>query len=271
MTIPFDFHTHTAFSFDGDSTAEEMVLKAIELGMKNYAITDHVEANLFYDKEYGASESIAKAAEIIPALREKYADRISVSYGIELGQPVHDLSLSENILGKYDFDFVIGSCHNIRGYEDFYFLNYNELDYNFLLDVYFEELLEMSEWGGFDVLGHLTYPLRYICGEYGKEVDMSAYDGIIDEIFRALIKNGCGIEINTSGLRQKIGETMPPIKYIRRYRELGGKLLTIGSDAHRTDDLGKGIAEGIALAKEAGFSEIAVYKKRKPIMININL
>lgn len=270
MNIPFDFHTHTKFSFDGENTAEEMVFRAIELGMKNYAITDHVEANLFYDKEYGASESIVKAAKIIPVLRDKYADRINLAYGIELGQPVHDLSLSEKILGEYDFDFVIGSCHNIRGYEDFYFLDYNKLDYGFLLDVYFEELLEMAEWGGFDVLGHLTYPLRYICGEYGKNVYMSDYDDIIDGIFSALIKNGCGIEINTSGLRQKIGETMPSIKYIKRYRELGGKILTIGSDAHRTDDLGKGIAEGIELAREAGFTEIAVYKKREPIMIKID-
>ena len=127
----------------------------------------------------------------------------------------------------------------------------------------------MAEWGKFDVLGHLTYPLRYICGDSGIFVDMERYAHIIDEIFRTLIKKGCGIEINTSGLRQKIGVTLPELRYVKRYYDLGGRIITVGSDAHRTEDLGKGTETGIEIARSAGFTEIACYKNRNPIFIKI--
>ena len=130
-------------------------------------------------------------------------------------------------------------------------------------------MLETAETADFDIMAHITYPLRYITGEYGTVIDMKRYDGIIGEIFRMLIRNGRGIEINTSGLRQKIGVTMPDAPLVKRYYELGGRILTIGSDAHCADDLGKGIAEGIELAKACGFSEIAVFKGRKPTFIRI--
>ena len=132
-----------------------------------------------------------------------------------------------------------------------------------------EELLEMARWGEFDVLGHLTYPLRYIVGDSGLYIDMSKYLPIIKEIFSTLIKNDIGIEINSSGLRQKIGLTLPDKYYVRLYKELGGTILTVGSDAHRTEDLGKGIPEAIALARNVGFTELAFFKKRNPTFISI--
>ena len=264
-----DYHTHTKLSFDGECLPEEMVLRAIQLGVKHYAITDHIEINQFYDKEYNFPETLSAALEQLPALKEKYSEEITLASGIELGQPVHNKELAEKVVSSPQLDFIIGSCHMIRGYDDFYFLDYKEKDPVKLLDTYFEELLEMAEWGKFDVLGHLTYPLRYICGDSGIFVDMERYEHIIDEIFRTLIKKGCGIEINTSGLRQKIGVTLPELRYVKRYYDLGGRIITVGSDAHRTEDLGKGTETGIEIARSAGFTEIACYKNRNPIFIKI--
>lgn len=267
--VPFDFHTHSRFSYDGEDKAEEMVNRAIALGMTHYAITDHIEVNLFYDEEYGAERPSREAAETIPALKEKHAEEIVLLYGVELGQPHHDPALAEKILAAAPYDFVIGSCHMLRGYDDFYFLDYRKDLPEKLLPLYFEELLEMAEASDFDVLGHLTYPLRYICGDCGIAVDMKKYGSVIDEIFRALIRNGKGIEINTSGLREKIGTTLPDLPYVKRYRELGGEILTIGSDAHSTADLGKNIADGIEVAKRAGFEKIAVFRGRTAEFIPI--
>ena len=266
---PFDFHNHSLQSPDGKHSIEQMVLRAIELGMKHYTITDHLEINKFYDEEYPYEEPVRQSSVILPPLKEKYKNKISLQYGVELGQPLHDMELTNRMLASYNYDFIIGSCHMVRGYDDFYFLDYNEIDPNFLLGLYFEELLEMAQWGKFDILGHLTYPLRYIVGDKNIHVDMEPYDKIIDEIFRTLIKNDMGIEINTSGLRQKISYTLPNLKYVKRFYDLGGRILTIGSDAHCTEDLGKGIQAGIEIAKAAGFTEAACFKNRKPEFIKI--
>lgn len=272
--IPFDLHTHTSLSFDGESGAEDMVKRAVSLGMKHYAITDHVEINLFRDKslypdkETTIENAVREASALIPALKERYADKIELLYGAELGQSVHDPALAEKVLAENPYDFIIGSCHMLRGYDDFYFLDYKRNDPQKLMGLYFRELLETAETADFDVLGHLTYPLRYIYKQ-GGEVDMEKFGGVIDEIFRALIKNGKGIEINTSDVGGRLG-IVPELTLVKRYRELGGEILTIGSDAHRTSDLGKGIAEGVAAAKEAGFGKIAIYKKRKPGFIDIS-
>ena len=140
-----------------------------------------------------------------------------------------------------------------------------------LLDKYFEEMLLLSKWNGFDTLAHLTYPLRYIMGNYGIKVDLKKYDGIVDEIFKTVIGNGKALEINTSGLRQKIGVTMPTVDYVRRFKELGGELLTIGSDAHFTEHVDAGINEGFAIAQAAGFEYVTYFEKHKPVMVKITV
>ncbi len=267
--IPFDLHTHCTLSFDGKSSAEDMVKRAVELGIKHYALTDHIDLGEFPDKDFDLEATVAGAKEQIPALQKKYAESTELLYGVELGQAVHDRELTEKLLAENDYDFVIGSTHFIRGHEDFYFLNYTDTDVPELMRLYFEELLETAEWGMFDIMGHITYPLRYITGEHGINVDLSEYGIIIDEILRTLIRNGKGIEINTSGLRQKYGRMFPDADTVRRYRELGGEILTIGSDAHCADDLGNGIEDGIAAAKEAGFDKIAIFKHREPMFIRI--
>ena len=115
----------------------------------------------------------------------------------------------------------------------------------------------------FDVLGHLTYPLRYITGECGIELDMSRFYEQIREIFRRLIGRGKGIEINTSGLRQRYGRLLPDREYVKMYRECGGEILTLGSDAHCAADIAKGIDEGAELARECGFKYTAYFERRE--------
>ena len=125
----------------------------------------------------------------------------------------------------------------------------------------------MIHWGKFDSLGHLTYPLRYIEGDHGIPVDLTRHREAIDAIFRELIAAGKALEVNTSGYRQKIGRPLPDLPLVRRYRELGGELITLGSDAHSTQDLGKGIEAGMEMLREAGFRYFAVYEQHKPILL----
>ena len=165
-------------------------------------------------------------------------------------------------------DFIIGSLHNITGCADFAFLDYSREDIPSLLERYFAELVELVRWGRFDALGHITYPLRYIAA-YGQAVELAPYGGYIDEALRTLVQNGKAIEINTSGLRQTIRQTMPPFSIVKRFRELGGEYVTVGSDSHCVADVGKGSAEAVTMLKEAGFSHLTYYMEHKPVQVPI--
>ncbi len=281
-----DLHTHTDFSPDAKSSPEKMCERAQQLGLTAYAVTDHCDCNLWEEAEtlfedvsavkgvemYGSGKYSQASIERISTLKNELSGRLNLLCGIELGQPLQNLQVAEKIISKQELDFVIGSHHQNSGMDDFYFFEYNKMDLSeiySLLDKGFEETLEMCKWGKFDVLGHLTYPLRYVCGDYGIEIDLSRYGDVIREIFCTLIQNGKGIEINTSGLRQKYGKTFPDLEYVRLYRELGGEIVTLGSDAHSAQDLGKGIAVGAEIAKSAGFKRIAYFEKRKPKFIEL--
>jgi histidinol-phosphatase (PHP family) len=198
-----------------------------------------------------------------------YDGKFNLICGLELGQPLADIEVTERILSDSRLDFVIASMHELPEHDDFAFLNYTKDNAAMLLEKNFNEILKIAKWGKYDVLGHITYALRYIQGEQGIEVDMLPYREIISEIFKAVIENGKGIEINTSGLRQKYGKTFPTFDYIKMYHDMGGEIITIGSDSHKTADLAKGVAEGIQLAQQAGFKRIAYFKNRKPHFLNI--
>lgn len=260
-----DCHNHSNCSPDGKHSPQAMLDRAGALGLYAYTLTDHCECNQ-YEEKY--RQSAGAAWQAMDSLTVPQGLRFY--RGIELGQPMQDLSGAEEAVARYPYDFIIGSLHNLRGQEDFYYMDCRHMDPEELfkiLDRYWDELLDMISWGGFDSLGHLTYPLRYIQGDQGVQVDMARHQEKIDRVFTALIEKGKALEVNTSGLRQKIGATLPDLPLLRRYYELGGRLVTLGSDAHRTEDLGKGIDQGMELLKKAGFTQFTIYIQREPHML----
>lgn len=278
-----DCHTHTQYSVDSEADIHEMVNRAINLGLKAYAITDHCECNRWYSAEHYPDETTYQyfnfgsdyenSVSVVTRLKEEYVGKINLICGIELGQAVEASGIAEKVVSDNRLDFVIGSIHQLPKTEDFAFIDYNNYtleEIYGLLERYFIEINKLCEWGKFDVLGHLTYTLRYINGNFGFDADISRFDEIIADSFRALVYNGCGIEINTSGLRQNYGDTFPSIKYVKLFRDLGGEIISIGSDAHTVEDLGKGILKGAEIAQAAGFHRLCYFKRRKPVFIDIN-
>lgn len=259
-----DCHTHSICSPDGKNTPREMVAQAVHLGLYAYTLTDHCECHEYWETYRQRTEQAWQAME------ELEAGEIRLLRGVELGQPLQNLTAAEEVVNRFPYDFVIGSLHNPANEEDFYYMDCTKMSIEQIaqkLNRYWEELLEMIDWGSFDSLGHLTYPLRYIQGEQGISVDLAQHQGKIDQILAALVEREIALEVNTSGLRQKLGETMPNLALLRRYHALGGRLVTLGSDAHQTADLGKGIDQGMELLKEAGFTEFTVYEQRKPVQL----
>lgn len=258
---------HTSRSFDGKNTAREMVDSAYALGIPVVALTDHCEINEYYS--HGYCSMVPRAYEDACAQRDR-AGAPEVLAGIELGQPGANYELAQRVLDARPYDFVLASVHNLLNMRDFYYLSYTEENAGLLLDRYFDELLRLAQWGNFDSLAHLTYPLRYITGEFGIPVDLSKYDEKIDALLRLLALKEKALEVNTSGYRQKIGMALPHLELVARFRRMGGRYVTLGADAHCTEDVGRGIAEGVGLIREAGFRFVTVYRGRVPFELPID-
>ena len=262
----FDSHVHSDNSHDGEHSITFLCENAEQKNLMGLCITDHYEL----DQNLAQADLCLRNSFMETGkARQAFDYRLLVMNGIEMGQAIQNKEKAQEILRRYRFDFVLGSLHYIRGMDDFAYIDFSDLDVDVILTRYFEEILELCQWGQFDSLAHLTYPLRYITGQYHIPVDLSRYDSIIDEILRTLAQKGLGLEINTAGLRREIGQTAPTLPYIKRFRQLGGEILTFGSDAHRAQDLGAGLDTAIEMAKEAGFSYFAFFKKREPRMLSL--
>lgn len=268
-----DSHTHSSNSFDAENTVEELCERAIELGLYALTVTDHCEANFYDDPQHSEfgdfSKRIAQSVKDIARAKKKYEGRLRLYCGLELGEPVQSLSAAARVLQLADFDFVLASVHNIAGEQDFYWLDYREETVEELLRRYFAEVLLTARWNHFDSLAHLTYPFRYIKKKLGLDVDTGLFKDQIDLILRTLAVNGKALEVNSSGLRQEIGKTLPGREVIARFKELGGKYVTVGSDAHRREDLASGAEEAYALLRACGFTHYTVYEKHKPVLFEL--
>ena len=265
-----DLHAHTDNSFDGHHSAIFLCESALERGLRAVAFTDHVEMDYFRESSF---DRTAKQSffEIVKA-RSAFRGHLIVCAGVELGEPTYNLPEAEDLVQRYSYDVVIGSIHNLRDKKDFWFLPYGEYteeDAAAMVKEYFDEMLLLAQWGKFDVLAHLTYPLRYICGEHGFALDVMDYGEQIDAVLEAAVKNHLALEINTSGLRQKLAKTMPEEWIVRRFYELGGRRVTIGSDAHYADQLGAHIEDGMDLALRCGFTHMTLYQGREPVQVEI--
>lgn len=263
-----DMHTHCERSFDCEIPFSVMCDNAVERGVNVIALTDHCDLNVDSD-ETEIIENVRLSIADATAQSARLSDVLRVIKGIELGQPLHNQPLAEKIVKIEELDFILCSLHEIKGKQDFYYLDYNNEDVPSLLNQYFDEIIDMVKWNEFDSLAHLTYPIRYVCGEYGINVDLLDYKDKIDEILGTLAKNGKALEVNSSGLGMKINETLPPEWIIKRFHELGGEYITVGSDSHLPQNIGFKVAEVFELIKRCGFDGVVYFEKHKPVKVSI--
>lgn len=266
----FDSHTHSDNSPDGEHSVTFMCEKAVANGLMGFALTDHCDIDTYQEDSFQLRmiQSVFEARKA----QLSFGQRINLTVGIELGQPLSDELVARAALESHNYDFVLGSVHAIRGQPDFYYLNAADMapeQVDSLLTRYFDEVLETVRRFPFDVLAHLTYPLRYITGRDGVPVDLKRYAEQIDAVLHALVKSGRGLELNVSGLYGSYGRPMPPRDILKRYREIGGEIVTLGSDAHRAENIGRGIEDGMQLLRECGYRYFAFYKKRAPRMLEL--
>ena len=258
----FDYHLHTRVSFDSEEAPENTVRAAERLGLREICFTDHYD----YRSDPDADHILFDLQSYADNYDSLTSDRVKIRRGVEFGLTAWDTKELDEFLAKRDFDFVIGSVHCVEGYDP-----YDPEYWQDGKDTFEKYLLCMLECvrahSNFDVLGHMSYVCKSPCNPTKKPLRYRDYADLCDEIMRELIKKGRGMEINTSGI-DRVGEPLPSRDYLIRFRELGGEIVTVGSDAHDAARVGNHIFDAIALASEI-FGYVCTFEKRKPIFHRI--
>ena len=272
MSVTADYHLHTSFSTDGKASPEEMIQGCIDKGLKTICITDHYDMDFPYYEELGENAftfDIDKYFRTLKELKEKYKRKIDINIGVEAGLQPHLGDYYNGMVHKYPFDFVIGSVHLVNG-EDPYIGNMFDIkkDEEVYRQTFEETLKSVKSVKDIDVLGHIDYIVRY-----GKTKNQfysyDKYKDIIDEILKTLIYNGKGIEMNMAGFKYKLGYCHPHPDIISRYKELGGEIITVGSDGHAPDQVAYNYKEAGDILLNCGFKYYTVFKERKPVFVEI--
>lgn len=265
-----DYHTHSELSPDSTAPLIENAKAALAAGLSELCVTDHFDLLDFVGGRQHAGElDWATRMAHVHAAREAVGSALRLRLGIEFGSGQVDAADAARVLCQPELDFVIGSLHNLslaEGGGDLYYINYDssELCYR-VLDDYFTSMAALVEADCYDVLGHIIYPLRYMCVRDGQKVDIRPYLERIRFILTGVAAHGRGIELNTWTGRTL--EAWRPI--LEAYRACGGEFITVGSDAHMSGSIGSGIEEACALLRETGFRYVTTYDKRTPIQIKL--
>lgn len=272
MTHPilWDCHMHSSFSADSDTPMEKMIEKAISLGLDGICFTEHLDPDYPETPDHiDFSLDIPAYHETLLSLQEKYKNSLDVRFGIELGLQTHLENYFRGLLKETPFDFVIGSSHVVHGYDPYYPEFFQGRRESSAYMEYFESILEnIAFFSEMDVYGHIDYVVRYGPNK-NREYSYGRYQDILDEILRRLISKGVGIELNTGGYHYGLREPNPCMAVIRRYRQLGGEIITIGADAHTPDNIGSSFDKAAAVLQECGFRYYTVFHDRKPEFIKL--
>ncbi len=265
--ITADYHVHTSFSSDSKSEMEEMILGAIALGFDRVCITDHMDYD-FPDK-YKLPFVFDPDAYFtrLDELEKKYRDKIKLLKGIELGLRPYLSDRYETLITSYPFDFVIGSSHlanDMDPYQSEYWADITEEEGH---RIYFQSIVDnIKSYQNFDVYGHLDYVIRYGPTK-NQNYRYQMYQDLLDEALNLLIASDKGIELNTAGFKYGLGQPHPHPDLIKRYLELGGNTITIGSDGHRPEHMAYDFDKARELLLSFGVTHYTVFEKREKIIL----
>lgn len=270
MSIQSDFHLHSSFSGDCHIPMEQMILSGIEKGLKSMCFTEHND----FDFPDVPDENINEDTFLLNVdsylyellrLRDKYAEQIKVLFGIEIGMQKSCMKKNIILSKSYDFDFIIASSHLCMGTDPYYPSFFEGKEVSACYRAYFEEMSEyVKSYIGYDVYGHLDYIARYAPAKSDIRFSYFDYSDLIDDILTHIIENEKGIECNTSGLRKALNAPNPSVDILKRYKELGGEIITVGSDAHFSEHVAADFDKASEILQSCGFKYYCTFMGRQP-------
>jgi histidinol phosphate phosphatase HisJ family len=269
-----DYHVHTNFSDDSEYIMENVIIDAIKMGISEVCFTDHVDYGIKVDWEQDDKIKHVGNTPIynvnyplyfneIERLQNKYYNEIKIKKGLEFGMQMHTIQSFQKIFNLYPMDFIILSIHQISD-KEFWTNEFQkgktEREY---YDKYYQEMYDIVQnYHDYSVIGHMDLIRRY---DDKDAFPFSNNKDMIINILKYIIKDGKGIEINTSSHRYKLDDLTPSYEILKIYKELGGKIITIGSDSHAHEDLGAYIKETMLELKKIGFKYYCTFEDMKPI------
>lgn len=266
-----DCHVHSTFSPDSVIDMQQACQKAVERGLRGIAFTDHLDIDypnpaFFFEFDWNKREAL------LQLLREQYGNALILLSGVEMGFRPETLERSLKFVKHSLVDFIIMSIHVIDGQnlcvdgDSHYFITKTKKQaFTGYLEAIYHSVCDCKDY---DVVGHIGYIRRYMPYQ-DKTMAYAEYSDIIDGILKQVIVDNKGIEINTSGYRDNLGGPLPDMHIVKRYKELGGTMVTIGSDAHASTAIGHSFQDGVELLKECGFSYVTHFEKHKPVFTKI--
>lgn len=264
----YDMHIHCHFSGDSEANPIQIAQKAYDVGLSGICFTDHLDID--YKETPGLFDlDIPAYKKEISNIKSEFTRQLDIGWGIELGLQAYLADKNNQVIKENDFDFVIGSTHVVKQVDIYYPTFYEGRFEDDCYREYFEETLKNAQsYVDFDVYGHLDYIVRYGPNK-NQFYSYDKFADVIDEILRALIQKGKGIELNTAGFKYGLGHAHPTTEILKRYKELGGEIITIGSDGHAPEQIAWDFDKVPTILKEAGFEYFTVFKNRKPSFIKI--
>lgn len=268
-----DYHMHCLpYSPDAQVSMAELFRGAYERGMTHVCLTSHMEncvQDPTFEGQFPPFQEWDQLFAEFEAAKREFAGKMDLRLGAEIGAPHYLPEEGKKLYDHEGLDFVIGSIHNLRGAPDFYFYQYPSFEaVRPDVETYLDEYLELAGAGLCDVLGHIGYMQRYMARQ-GTGFDIMIYEDRLRAIFRRCIDRGVGIEVNTSGLRDTLRDFIPQPAALKLYRDMGGEIVTAGSDAHSAAGAGQGIREAYALLESLGFRYVCLFKDHKPEFVRI--
>lgn len=256
--LPLDAHVHTDLSHDSVVPLDDYARLAVERDITEIAITDHVD---FSPSAPGYGETTFEQRErVVREGAERWAEHgVAIRFGVEITWDSRHASEIRDHLAHHAYDFVIGSVHIYRDspYAADHVAGWVAgRSIQEVVAPYFDEVTAGARTGLFDAMGHIDFVKRFLT-PHVTPAQLAAAPELYEPILSALVESGTALEINTSGLRTPAEETFPSAAVVARFHALGGRAVTIGSDAHTTDSFAWALADGYEYAAEAGFSALA--------------
>ena len=269
----YDLHTHTTCSHDGKQDPDTLCRTAVSLQMAGVAVTDH--ADLPYLSRPGALQRLADSFAEADRCAKRYVGQLEVLRGVELGEECWAREAADTVRALGQYDIILASVHGYMrdgkciyyAQEPFDAAHYSDAALTDFLRRYFDDMAENAATADYDVLAHLTCPVRYIEGKWHRAVRLDGFADVIDDILRTVIRRDKTLEVNTSGMATDWGCRMPQEELLRRYYALGGHRVCMGSDAHVSERLGVGLPATAALLQRIGFAGQTVYRRRTPVLL----
>jgi histidinol-phosphatase (PHP family) len=263
----FDYHVHTTQSADCETPIFDSCEAAIRAGITEIAFTDHIEYEPT-DMCYGFYDFDTYMRDLELA-REQYGDRLTILAGAEVGFNTRLMPEIEDFLGRHEFDFVIGSVHHSPDGVIIFPEFFDDRSVTDVMRMYLGQLQAAAETGWFDTIGHLDLPKRYAPHHAGA-YDPLACEPELRSLLQAIIDRGISFEINTSGIRQAPKSSMPSAQIVRLYVELGGSLITVGTDSHVPDTIGAGLDRTLDMLELCGIHGVSSFRRRERTTVPIS-